>query len=289
MPLRIARTLGPDERILLDETPLGRGGTSLVYGALFRPTRTRVAVKLLSDEHMADPSARLRFGDEVAALSRIRHPGVVRLIEWGEEQNLLYLVYEFIDGPSILQELEVGGPFLPERAVSLARQTLVALEAVHRAGILHRDLKSENILLEGGATPRLIDFGLARGEGPRRTAQGRLVGTPGFLAPERILGQEADARSDLYSVGVLLFEMLTGKVPYTGGSTLEVMKAHVEAAIPLPSQVRRGTPRGLDRIVQKAMAKRPDERYQDAEAFQRALDGFAAAIAPLSRPPLRAT
>ena len=227
-------------------------------------------------------------------MSQLTHPNTVKVFMYGEleEDGALYIVMEFLEGRNLNQTVRKEGPMPAERAVPILVQACGALEEAHRMGIVHRDLKPENIFLcnQAGLTdyPKVLDFGLAKvTERQMRpgslilTQEGMVFGTPEFMSPEQAQGKSLDARSDLYSLAVILYEVLTGKLPFTAKTPMEYIQKHVmEPPILLNQRVpERHFPDGLEAVLQKALAKKPDDRYQTATEFADALRPFADASA----------
>ena len=265
------------------EALVGAGGLGLVFRALHVALDRPVAVKVLHAEVDAVPEMRARFEREARVLASLAHPHIVHVTDYGVDGGMPYIVMELLEGIT-LADLLARGPLRPERATEIAKQILKALAYAHSRNVLHRDLKSANVFLQ--VLPgedyhvKLLDFGLAKflgGEGrsgdPTITAPGIVVGSPSYVAPEVLVGDAADRRSDLYSVGVLLFEMLSGRRPYLGDTPIDILRAHMHAPIPrvsMPHETARG--RVLEGVVHRALAKMPPERYADAPAMLAALD-----------------
>ncbi len=247
-------------RYLLRE-PLGSGGMSSVYRA-YDPVLDRdVAIKILPAELARDPVLRERFHEEARALGGVEHPSLIRIFAVGQEGLVSYYSMELITGMSLKDALAAGRLTVAE-AFAVLRQVLGALEAVHRAGIVHRDVKPGNIMLDASGRVVLMDFGLARrAERQDLTAAGAVLGTPEYMSPEQARGEKADERSDLYSIGVVLYEMLDGRPPYGGRDTIEILRQHVQAPVPPLQAAAPGTPPELGRIIGRLLAKKPSERY----------------------------
>jgi serine/threonine-protein kinase len=267
--------------------PLGQGGVGAVWIAEHLGLGRRVAIKVLHGDLQGDVLARKRFDREAQTLAALVHPHIVAVNDYGVWSGTPYLVMELLAGRTLGELLAASGPLPAERAVAITQQLLRALAYAHGRSVIHRDLKPANVFLQ--ALPdqedhvKLLDFGFARLEGPHRsqiTADGFVVGTPWYMAPEVATGAELDARADVYAVGVLLFEMLTARRPFEG-EALEVIRARMNEDAPT---MRRARPdltisAGLDDIVARALARRPDDRWSTATAFARALEGVRATIA----------
>jgi serine/threonine protein kinase/tetratricopeptide (TPR) repeat protein len=268
---------------------LGAGGMGRVYKARDPDLGRVVAVKVPHFDGSADVRARrkARFLREARAAAAVRHPHVCPIYDVGEEGGLPFVVMAFIDGQSLADRLRTQGRYDdPRAAAALVRQVASALEAVHAHGILHRDLKPGNILLEahgpqpvGLGQPYLADFGLARpgDSADHLTVEGELMGTPAYMAAEQATGavEQVGPWTDVYSLGVVLYQMLTGRLPFEGPTTLSVLHQIASAAAPPPSHFRGDLDPGLEAIVQKALARRPDERYRAARELAEALDRWA--------------
>ncbi|WP_369053588.1 Stk1 family PASTA domain-containing Ser/Thr kinase [Kineococcus terrestris] len=272
---------------------IGRGGMGVVYRALDTRLDREVALKVLRADLAHDPEARQRFVREAKSAARLAHPGIVSVLDQGSDEETAYLVMELVPGRTLRDVVREHGLLTPGEALAVASDVLDALSEAHRKGVLHRDVKPANVLVGDDGRVKVADFGLARSAAA--TAQStagdgaELVGTAEYLAPERVARGVADARSDVYGVGVLLFEMLTGQPPFTGDTPVRLAYRHVYDDPPAPSTLVPGLPAVLDRAVLKALAKDPDERYGDAAAFRDELRAARAALTPaeLSARPAR--
>jgi beta-lactam-binding protein with PASTA domain len=244
---------------------LGAGGMADVYLAEDQELGRRVAIKILNDRHAADDSFVERFRREAKNAAGLSHPNIVSIYDRGEAEGTYYIAMEFLDGRS-LKELIVGrGPAPVKIAIDYARQILAAVGAAHRHGIVHRDIKPHNVLVGGEGRLKVTDFGIARSGASQMTEVGSIIGTAQYLSPEQARGAPVDQTSDLYSVGVVLYEMLTGQVPFTGDTPLEIAMKHLSEVPTPPSELRPEVPHDLDSVVLRALAKEPSERYQSAE------------------------
>ena len=281
MPLSSGARLGPYEVL----TPLGAGGMGEVYKARDTRLDRTVAIKILPEALAADPQFRERFDREARAISQLTHPHICTLYDVGEHQGTAFLVMEYLEGETLADRLKKGA--LPlDQALTIAIQIASALDKAHRAGIVHRDLKPGNIMLtKSGAT--LLDFGLAKackplvgGTGlsmlpttpPNLTAQGTILGTFQYMAPEQLEGQEADARTDMFAFGAVLYEMITGKRAFAGKSQAGLISAILSADPPPMVSLQPVTPPALDHVVHRCLAKDPDERWQSAKDLHDELD-----------------
>ncbi|MDQ2910442.1 MAG: Stk1 family PASTA domain-containing Ser/Thr kinase [Actinomycetota bacterium] len=244
---------------------LGAGGMADVYLAEDQELGRRVAIKILNDRHAADDSFIERFRREAKNAAGLSHPNIVSIYDRGEAEGTYYIAMEYLDGRS-LKELIVGrGPAPIKVAIDYARQILAALAAAHKQGIVHRDIKPHNVLIGPEGRLKVTDFGIARSGASQMTEVGSIIGTAQYLSPEQARGAPVDQTSDLYSVGVVLYEMLTGQVPFTGDTPLEIAMKHLSEVPRPPSELRPEVPHDLDSVVLRALAKEPSERYQSAE------------------------
>jgi Tol biopolymer transport system component len=261
---------------------LGRGGMGEVWLAEDTRLRRNVAMKFLTGA-MGGPARRFeRFENEARAASALNHPNIVTIHEFGEEAGRHYIVTEYVEGETV-RDLLGSGRLEPLRAVELIRQAAAALGAAHAAGIVHRDIKPENIMVRPDGYVKVLDFGLAKlterpsGEIPEAnlTAPGTVIGTASYMSPEQARGQALDGRSDLFSLGIVLYEMLAGRRPFRGTSGIETLAALLERE-PEPVEKLAKLPKGLARVVSKLLEKEPDRRYQSASELIAALDAVAA-------------
>jgi beta-lactam-binding protein with PASTA domain len=244
---------------------LGAGGMADVYLAEDQELGRRVAIKILNDRHAADDSFIERFRREAKNAAGLSHPNIVSIYDRGEAEGTYYIAMEFLDGRSLKELIVARGPAPVKIAVDYARQILAAVGAAHRHGIVHRDIKPHNVLVGGEARLKVTDFGIARSGASQMTEVGSIIGTAQYLSPEQARGAPVDQTSDLYSVGVVLYEMLTGQVPFTGDTPLEIAMKHLSEVPTPPSELRPEVPHDLDSVVLRALAKEPSERYQSAE------------------------
>ncbi|WP_053927044.1 protein kinase domain-containing protein [Streptomyces chattanoogensis] len=277
---------------------LGHGGMGTVYRAVDHRLRRTVAVKTLSAELALQPEFLTRFQREAHAAAALNHPGVATVHDVGEDDAgggvEPYLVMEYVEGRTLSRVLNDGAMAVAQ-AVDITRQVLQALEHSHRHSIVHRDIKPANVMLTGTGTVKVVDFGIAKAlseVATRLTGTGVAVGTPAYLAPEQINGHETDHRTDLYAVGCLLYELLTGRPPYTGDSPFSVMHQHLAAEPVPPSRLRPELPPALDAVVVKALSKDREDRFADASAMKTAVgeaagDGPAVPVRTPARTPTR--
>jgi serine/threonine protein kinase len=256
---------------------LGEGGMSESYRARDRETGQTVVLKIPYANIIGDPSTYSRYERETEIGRRLVHPNVQRLLDTGRLDDSVapYIVWEYVDGEPLRQYLAEHAPLPLDEAIDLARQLASAVEACHEQGIIHRDLKPENVLITPDHQLKLLDFGIALLQGARRLTWSRLsnsVGTPDYMAPEQIRGERGDRRTDIYALGMMLFEMLVGKVPYEGDNALSIMNQHVNQEAPRVKSKRPDVPQQLDAIVAKAIRRNPNERYQKVAEMLHDLD-----------------
>jgi serine/threonine protein kinase len=262
-------------RYLLKE-PLGSGGMSCVYKAHDPVLDREVAVKILPPELGRDETLRQRFQEEARALGRVQHPNLVRIYAVGQEGLSSYYAMELIGGVSLQKAVAALGRMSVEEAVAVVLQVSGGLQAVHESGIVHRDVKPSNIMLDASGRAILMDFGLARREERQTfTAAGAVLGTPEYMSPEQARGDKADLRSDLYSLGVVLFELLGGRPPFYGKDTISILRKHVETAPPALENIAPDVPEAVRDIISRLLAKDPDERYPHVQGVVQELSRFA--------------
>jgi Protein kinase domain len=249
----------------------GRGGMGIVYRATQLSLGRPVAVKLIAPERAGDPGFRERFERESRVAAAIDHPNVVPVYAAGEEDGHLYLVMRYVKGTDLQALLARDQRLAADRAAAIASQIGAALDAAHAVGLVHRDVKPANVLI-GGEHAYLADFGLSQliGAGTRLTSTGQWIGTVDFMAPEQFSGAEVDARADVYALGCVLYNALTGEVPYPRGTVPATMLAHMNDAPPRPTDTAPGLPGGFDRVIARALAKDPERRYPSAGDLGRA-------------------
>ncbi len=268
---------------------LGRGAMGVVYEGWDPSIQRRVAIKTVpvSDATDAETLEQIaRFRREAQAAGRLTHPNIVSVYDYGETPELAYIVMEFVDGPTLKDMLEKQERFALPDILKIMRDLLAGLEFSHERGVVHRDIKPANLMLTSAdrtkSRTKISDFGIARIESSNMTQAGTMMGTPNYMSPEQFMGQTVDPRTDIYSSGVLLYQLLTGERPFEGGLSALMHKVlHTEP--PAPSQISVTVSPAMDAVVKKAMAKRPDDRFPSAAAFLDALNAAAAAPAPRQR------
>jgi len=263
---------------------IGRGGMAEVYKAYHAALDRYVALKVLHPFLGEDPEFKDRFEREARNVAQLRQPNIVQVydFEHDESRDLYYMVMEYIDGPTLRtylmqkrfreEEIDI------DEALRITRSVAHALDYAHQRGMIHRDIKPANIMIDYDGRVVLTDFGIARiVSGPHMTASGSMVGTPTYMSPEQGLGQAGDHRSDIYSLGVVLFQLVTGTVPYNADTPIAVVLKHVNDPLPPPNSLNPSIPEGVERIIYRALAKSPDERFQDVQEMLSALNDLSAA------------
>ncbi len=281
MPEAELKTLG---RYTIERT-LGKGAMGVVYEGVDPKLNRRVAIKTILKSHLDPDTAKdysMRFSREAQAVARLNHPHIVQVYDFAEEGDIAYLVMEFIRGKELKNFFDANERFDIREAVRIMCELLDALEFAHNAGIIHRDIKPANVMLDAQARTKLTDFGVARVQDSdrtqhERTQAGTMVGTPAYMSPEQITGASIDKRSDVFSAGIILYQFLTGEKPFTGGGAWTIAKKIIQEDPPLPSSLNNAVTPYFDAVVNKALSKTPDTRYQSAKDFgaalKRALEG----------------
>jgi serine/threonine-protein kinase len=254
------------------EGVIGRGGMGVVYRATQRRLERSVALKLIAPAYAQDPEFRERFERESRIAASIEHPNVIPVHEAGEHDGLLFISMRFVDGTDLRALLSDEGRLAPGRTAALVSQVASALDAAHARGLVHRDVKPANVLVAGGDHAYLTDFGLSKhtASGAGLTATGQFVGTLDYIAPEQLAGERVDARTDVYSLGCVLFETLTGEVPFPRDSDPAKLWAHMNEPPPRPTEVQPELPSRFEEVIARALAKHPADRYASAGDLGRA-------------------
>jgi serine/threonine-protein kinase len=265
----IERVVGSNYRIV---EKVGEGGMGAVFRAVDLMLEREVAIKAIRPELAREPDVVERFRAEARSLARVSHPAIATIYSFFQDGDELFLAMEYVRGRSLGRILEAEGALPWERAVRLLSSALDGIAEAHRAGIIHRDLKPDNLMITEAGTVKVMDFGIARMAGSGHlTRTGLLVGTLRYMAPEQIQGEEADQRSDVYALGGVLYQMLTGRPPFEGKSDYAILRAQIEEMPPPPSSGVPGLPAWLDRAVLRALAKLPADRFQSVEEMNRFL------------------
>jgi serine/threonine protein kinase len=257
---------------------LGSGGMADVYLAEDEELGRRVAIKILNDRHANDESFVERFRREAKNAASLSHPSIVSIYDRGEAEGTYYIAMEYLDGRSLKELVVARGPLPIGDAIEFTRQVLGALRFAHRKGVVHRDIKPHNVMADADGRLKVTDFGIARAGVSQMTEAGSIIGTAQDLSPEQARGAGVDQRSDLYSVGIVLYEMLTGTVPFTGESPVEIAMRHLSDTPRPPSLQRPEIPPDLDMVVLRALAKNPDDRFQTAEEMDAELERVAQGV-----------
>ena len=268
-------------RYQIEET-LGRGAMGVVYRARDPIIDRQVALKTMRVDLDAEHAEefRDRFVREAQAAGRLNHPGIVTVHDVGEdpESGLIYIAMEYVEGRDLKQMLADGHRFRPSEAARIAADVAIALDYAHSLGVVHRDIKPANIMLTRDGTAKITDFGIARLETSNLTVEGQFIGTPNFMSPEQITGKAVDGRSDIFSLGVVLFNLLTEKRPFNGGTMHEVTLRIVQEPCPIPSTLSDRLPPAFNPVVLKCLEKNPDRRFQTGAEFARVLAALARSL-----------
>jgi eukaryotic-like serine/threonine-protein kinase len=264
---------------------IARGGMAEVYLARDQLLDRPVAVKVLFAEYARDPSFVERFRREAQSAASLNHPNIVAIYDWGQERGTYFIVMEYVRGRSLRDVVQVNGPFSARRTAEIGAEIAGALEFAHRNGVVHRDVKPGNVLVTADGDIKVTDFGIARaGTSEALTQTGAVMGTAAYFSPEQAQGLPVDGRSDVYSLGVVLYEMATGAPPFTGESPVAVAYKHVREDPEPPAARAPDLPPDLEHIILTAMAKDPDSRYQTAEELRADLMRFVRGQPPLGGP-----
>ena len=267
---------------------LGRGAMGVVYEGWDPSIQRRVAIKTVPLSDAADEETQegiARFRREAQAAGRLTHPNIVSIYDYGETPSLAYIVMEYVEGPTLKSLMDKQERFGIPDILRIMQDLLAGLEYSHERGVVHRDIKPANLMLTSDdrtkSRAKIADFGIARIESSSMTQAGTMMGTPAYMSPEQFMAETVDARTDIYSSGVLLYQLLTGERPFEGSMSAIMHKA-LNTEAPSPSQISVNAPTAMDAVVKKAMAKRPDDRFASAAAFAAAME--AAALAPAAEP-----
>jgi len=272
------------------QAEIGRGGMGIVYRGFDAALRRSVAIKVLPQQFTYDTQFIQRFQQEAVLAASLRHPGIVTIHDVGEQDGIHFIVMEYLEGTTLEGVIAQRGPLPLAQAGRILCQLADALDFAHGRGVIHRDVKPANVMVSPEGRATLMDFGLVRAaEGTSLTRSGTVMGTPEYMSPEQALGEHVDGRSDIYSLGIVLYKMLNGKVPFSRSTPYATTYAHIhEPPPPLRQAAPGAVPAPVDAVVTRALAKRPEERYQRAgllaDAFDAAIAGRAPAAVPEPRP-----
>jgi serine/threonine protein kinase len=254
------------------DSPLAAGGMGTVYVATDERLNRRVAVKILKEDLAGDHRFVERFRREARAVASLSHPNIANVYDYGVDDRRHFIVMELVDGTDLSHVLRADGPLSPERATRIATQICAALGHAHAAGVVHRDVKPANVIVGDGDDVKVTDFGIARAVGDATlTATGAMLGTALYVSPEQAMGSAITAASDIYSTGIVFYEMLTGSIPFAGDSPVAIAMKHVSQDVPRPSEVARDVPRPIDDIVTRATSKNPRDRFANGQEMEGAL------------------
>ncbi|MGQ0793227.1 MAG: serine/threonine protein kinase [Deltaproteobacteria bacterium] len=282
----VGKEIGP-YRIL---EKIGQGGMGLVYKGVHAKLEQEVAIKVLSPEYTNDESMRARFIQEAKIQVKLSHPNVVNILNYLEDGRDIFLVMEYVKGETLESQLKKSGRMALQKASAVCLSVLEALSFMHSRGVIHRDIKPSNIMFTEDGAVKVTDFGIAKVKGEKgQTKTGMRIGTLWYMSPEQIKGQEADMASDIYSLGITFYQMVTGRVPFTGNSEYTVMKGHLEQQPPAPWDINKSVSREFGGVILKSIAKEPKGRYATAREFSGDLraalkDGEAAEVTAVAHP-----
>ncbi|BBY47056.1 serine/threonine protein kinase [Mycolicibacterium arabiense] len=255
------------------DTPIATGGMSTVYRGLDIRLDRPVAVKVMDPRYAGDQQFMVRFQREARAVARLKHPGLVSVYDQGLDGRHAFLVMELVEGGTLRELLEERGPMPPHAVAAVLAPVLGGLAVAHRAGLVHRDVKPENVLISDDGDVKIADFGLVRAVAEAKiTSTSVMLGTAAYLSPEQVGTGDADPRSDVYAVGILAYELLTGATPFTGDNALAVAYQRMDNDVPPPSAAIAGVPCQFDDLVACATARDPDARFADAQDMAAELD-----------------
>lgn len=271
---------------------IGEGGMGAVFKGIDLMLEREVAIKMLRPELASQPQVVERFRTEAVTLAKLNHPNIATLFSFLRQGEDFFMVMEFVRGETLDSLIRRSGAMPCDRGIALLNQALDGIDHAHRMGIIHRDIKPANMMLTETGTLKVMDFGIARVLGTSRmTKQGNIVGTIEYMSPEQVRGQETDARSDIYSLGILLYEMLTGRVPFSSDSEYDLMRMQIENAPEPPRVFSAQIPQAVEQAIMRSLAKRPDARFQGAAEFRNALSSAIGGVAsslvatPVAAPP----
>lgn len=266
-----------DGRYRIDH-PIARGGMSTVYRCVDERLGRAVAAKVMAERYQEDPVFLNRFKREARAMAQLNHPNLVNVYDFSTSGDDVFLIMELITGGTLRELLAERGPMPPHAATAVMRAVLTGLSVIHARGLVHRDIKPDNVLINGDHRVKLADFGLIRATSASTHSTDSIVGTVSYISPEQVSGEDITPASDVYSAGVVFFELLTGTTPFSGDTPLAHAMARLENDVPAPSSRIEGVPKLFDALVASATARDPEERFPDAGQFLAALDDVAAEL-----------
>lgn len=254
----------------------GSGGMAVIYKAIDQMLGRQVAVKILRPSLTSDPSFLARFRNEARSVANLQHPNIVTVFDVGQDGPTYYIVMEFVDGTDLKKIIKTDGALSVARALKLAIQICGGIGFAHRSGLVHADVKPQNILVTREDVVKVTDFGIAQALSTPQPGERQAIvwGSPHYFAPEQARGERPTPASDVYSIGIVMFEMLTGKLPYTGQNQQELALAHIRDRVPMVTEFNPSIPESLARIVYKTMSKEPEQRYRLADQLRGILEGF---------------
>ena len=260
-----------DGRYVVDR-PIARGGMATVYRCVDRRLGREVAAKVMHEQYVHDEVFRERFRREARAMAQLSHPNLVNVYDFSASGDEVFLVMELITGGTLRELLAERGPMPPHAAAAVMRGMLTGLAVAHEKGMVHRDIKPDNVLIDASSRVKLSDFGLVRAAAETTQSTDQIVGTVAYLSPEQVDGSPTTAASDVYSAGIVLFELLTGQTPFDGDTPLAHAYARLRSDVPAPSTLIAGVPKLFDELVATATSRNPADRFHDAADFLAALD-----------------
>ncbi|MET8652324.1 Stk1 family PASTA domain-containing Ser/Thr kinase [Nocardia aurea] len=261
------------------DAPIARGGMSMVFRGVDTRLDRPVAIKVMDPKFASDPQFLSRFEFEARAVAKLKHPSLVAVYDQGVDGDYPFLIMELVEGGTLRELLRERGPMPPHAVRAVADPVLAAIGVAHAAGLVHRDIKPENVLISDAGEVKIADFGLVRAVAAANTTSASVIlGTAAYLSPEQVTSGTADSRSDVYSFGILIFELLTGRVPFTGDTSLSVAYQRIENDVPSPSTFISGVPPEFDELVARATAREPAHRFADANQMVSELRAVAAAL-----------
>jgi serine/threonine protein kinase len=262
---------------------LGRGGMALVYEGLHPQLNTAVAIKMLSHELVYDEEFASRFKEEAKILAGLKHENIVEVIDTEEAYATFFIIMEKVSGTVLSRMIDTRGVLPFDDTRSILRQLGSALDYAHTHGIIHRDIKPANVIIEDGGRVKLMDFGIAKTRAEAEQEDEDIVGTAEYMSPEQALGRKMDGRADIYSLGIMAYEMLTGRLPFDSPDPYEILRRHVRDEVPSPKAINPRVPDDLNELVRRACAKKPEERFQRGDALADFLGGGEAPALDLSK------